>query len=122
MKDRLSIDLYDISEATLVKQDEDASMPSHGAYFENDVFRMLPFWWGDCDCEETYPQADEWEITHSPDCPVDQPNFLHKRTGFWVKWYKYIGRSMEWDESITKEDWREVYNECMDSLKGETSE
>lgn len=117
MESRLSTDLYDISEAALIKQDEDASMPGYGAYFENDVFEMRRFWWGDCDCEDTYPQRSKWEVDHRPDCPAGMPNFLHKRTGFWVKWYKYIGRSMEWDESITKEDWREVYNECMDSLK-----
>lgn len=122
MKSRLSTDLYDISEAALVKLGEDASMPGYGTYFENDVFQMTPFWWGDCDCEDTYPQTDAFYITHNPECRAAQPNFLHKRTGFWVEWYKYIGRSMEWDESITKEDWRKVYNECMDSLREEASE
>lgn len=119
MESRLSADLYDIAEAALKKQDEDASMPEDGAYFENDVFEMLPFWCGDCGCEYTYPQLDHWEITHNPECRGAKHNFRHKRTGIWVEWYRYIGRSMEWDESITKEGWRGVYNECMDSLKEE---
>lgn len=118
MDDRLSTDLYDISEAALKFQGEDSSMPGYGANFENEVFEMNRFWWGDCDCEDTYPQTDEWEVDHRFDCPATRANFYHKRTGFRIDWYKYIGRSMEWDDSISKEDWREIYNECMDSLKG----
>lgn len=41
------------------------------------------------------------------------PNFLHKPTGTKVRWYKYIGRSMEvelfWD-------WVEIFNDCLNSI------
>lgn len=203
MESRLSTDLYDLTEA-ISKIDPEVVAHGflggefgYGAYFENDVFEMRPFYWGDCECgfdesdwqwSEENDHADtcyqkvrvrrgwisydeekfhnltrdqirtrneqitrqvckemgldpyygsevhctcsywkdyrKWrsENDHHPACRIVAPNFLHKRTGFWVKWYKYIGRSMEWDESITKEDWREVYNECMDSLKGGTNE
>lgn len=117
MEDRIAVDLYDISEATLIKQGEDSSMPAYGTYFENDVFEMNSFWWGDCNCEEIHPQEDPFYISHDPTCQGGKPNFKHKKTGFSVEWYKYIGRSMEWDKSITKSDWRKIYNECMDSLE-----
>lgn len=123
MESRLSADLYDISEEVLEKLGEDASMPRYGTYFENEVFTMRMFWWGDCECESTEPQTDFYEITHSAECPANQPNFLHKRTGFSVNWYKYIGRGMEWDETlITKSEWRKIYNECIDSVIGGENE
>ena len=32
---------------------------------------------------------------HADDCVFELPNFLHKKTGFEVRFYKYLGRSME---------------------------
>lgn len=56
----------------------------YGADFENDVFMMRRFCW----CEKE-------------DCPwcgeEQRPNFVHKPSGSTVKWYKWIGRSMEVD-------------------------
>jgi hypothetical protein len=53
----------------------------YGTEFENDEFMMHRFCW--CDEDDC-----GW-------CEGNKPNFLHKKTGFEVKWYKYIGRSME---------------------------
>jgi hypothetical protein len=61
------------------KPDEWAS--KYGTDHENDVFMMHHFCW--CEREDC-----GW-------CEGDKPNFLFKPTGFSVKWYKYIGRSME---------------------------
>jgi len=44
---------------------------------------------------------------------VGAPNFLHKRSGSRVKWYKYIGRDMEVDLKIA---WNVVLQECLTSL------
>lgn len=41
------------------------------------------------------------------------PNFLHKPSGTWVRWYKYIGRGMEMD---VRGDWRQIIAECEASL------
>ena len=61
----------------------------YGATFKNDVFEMRPFYWGDCQHE-----GDEEECRDIT-CPANLPNF--KCGGFEVRWYKYIGRSMEVD-------------------------
>lgn len=53
------------------------------------------------------------ENNHDPRCPTVLPNFRHKRTGFEVEWYKYIGRSMETKGSC---NWLEVLTECINSL------
>ena len=41
------------------------------------------------------------------------PNFLHKSSGTNIKWYKYIGRSMDVE---LKGDWIKIMSECMESL------
>lgn len=41
------------------------------------------------------------------------PNFLHKPTGTAVRWYKYIGRSMEVE---ARGDWGQVITECRAAL------
>jgi hypothetical protein len=40
-------------------------------------------------------------------------NFYHPKSGTKVKWYKYIGRSMEIE---LKGDWREIVAECVASI------
>jgi len=69
--------------------------------FENDVFMMNPFCWcdqGDCG----------W-------CSGSKPNFLHKKSGFSVKWYKYIGRDMEF-EKPRGSNWKSILRECTESI------
>lgn len=141
----------------------------YGQDFENDVFEMHPYWWGDCECghddreaqwEDEHPHlddcyqselsrrggyehasrlADAWGLPqvgcavhctcgreeerrewveanpHPPDCPQVRPNFRHKPSGIEVRWYKYIGRSMEVPE-VTFLAWRGVMDECLASL------
>lgn len=54
--------------------------------------------------------------SHSKDCPIIRHNFYYKPTGFWVDWYKYIGRSMESSGEI---DIGHVFNKCIESLVDE---
>lgn len=72
---------------------------AYGVTYENDVFAMHPYCW--CDKDDC------------PWCAGDAPNFLHKKTGATITWYKYIGRSME----ISDGDWTEIFNECFESIK-----
>ncbi len=71
----------------------------YGARWDNEVFSMHPFCW--CD-EENCPR-----------CEGETPNFHHKKSGFKVRWYKYIGRSMEAEGQC---DWVEVLAECLASV------
>lgn len=75
----------------------------YGVDYENDTFAMRRFYWGECGCDDE----------HKPGCPAMLPNFLHKPTGFAVRWYKYIGR----DNQVEGEcDLAAVLNECAASL------
>jgi hypothetical protein len=104
----------------------------YGAYFENETFMMHPFCWcerGDCpwclgcECEvedrgEQHEWPDRWVTTKTcancsqPSAPA--PNFLHKSSGTEVRWYKYIGRSME---VHVNGDWRTILLECAGSIE-----
>lgn len=78
----------------------------YGAVYENDVFMLHPFCWCDrddcpwCGWDEDAGQAQA-------------PNFLHKPSGTTAHWYKWIGRSMEWN---VRADWPTVITECFASL------
>jgi len=72
----------------------------YGVNYENDVFEMYPYCW--CDKDDC-----QW-------CAGDAPNFIHKKTGATITWYKYIGRGME----ISDGDWAEIFNECFESIDG----
>lgn len=93
----------------------------YGAAWSSPVFDMRPYCWDDCDCDSgitrtlRYPHKPkeglqtrarmnrfwrEYEalyVAHPclPTCCTVLPNFRHHATGLEVRWYKYIGRSME---------------------------
>jgi hypothetical protein len=55
---------------------------------------------------------------HYPTCALELPNFLHKRTGLTVRWYKYIGRDMKAEGAPDDlEAMNEIFRECIESLK-----
>lgn len=162
----------------------------YGAAYENDVFVMRPYYWGDCDCgyeeradkfwsknkhsedcytselrreekaagihhtqeskmsyeakekirrkiykalckkhNRTYPAGcavhctcgiDEkakayFEVNgHKPTCALELPNFLHRASGLEVRWYKWIGRSME--AKNLPVSLSAIFKECLDSI------
>lgn len=88
----------------------------YGVNFENDAFVMRRFYWGDCDCG-----SDENDEPHKPTCSLERPNFLHKRTGLEIRWYKWIGRDME-AKPETIIDWGAIWTECMESIPREAHE
>lgn len=58
----------------------------YGTDFENGEFMMKPYCWCEQDgCPWCNPNKDDKYA----------PNFFHKKTGFEVRWYKYLGRDME---------------------------
>jgi len=72
---------------------------TYGTDYENDVFMMHRYCW--CEREDC-----KW-------CSRDAPNFLHKKSGASITWYKHIGRGME----IDKADWPSIFMECLCSLR-----
>lgn len=95
----------------------------HVVNFSNDIFEFRDYLGEDCDCEP----PDDWDpedITvdfHSKDCEVGKPNFLHKPSGFEVRWYKHIGRGMEANKIISYKEWGNIICECLKSLIEDTT-
>lgn len=161
----------------------------YGPYdgFENDVFEMRSFYWGDCDCgygavadaasaligdhtaecfgtrfnaaqdrlraqgkdlygedrglmvawakANGFPGApfgmavhcdcgiaeryESWYATnpHPETCTTLLPNFRHKASGLEIRWYKWIGRDMEYAPSKPRASkWRAIFDECVASV------
>ncbi len=75
-----------------------AGNDSDAGDFENAVFVMRPYYWGD----------DEAEAA--------KPNFLHKASGLEIRWYKYIGRGMTVNRHVCPDCFQDIFAECMNSL------
>lgn len=78
----------------------------YGVDFENDIFAMRRFYWGDCDCGN--------DDDHAETCSVRLPNFHHKPSDFKVRWYKWIGRDNETEGECA--DLGMMISDCIDSL------
>jgi hypothetical protein len=75
--------------------------------FKNDTFEIRGYYWGDCDCEED----------HVDDCPCVLPNFVHKKTGLELSWYKYPFRDSYSNLPLTEELMSKIVEDCIESLK-----
>lgn len=84
--------------------------------FENDVFRIEPYFWDDCEC----PGTDD--DIHLENCPERVPNFLHKPSGFRIEWYKYPFRDAYMTPSVALQRWLEIVGECCASLGDQSTE
>lgn len=69
------------------------------SYFENDVFIVSPYFWG------------ESEELHG------KPNFVFKPEGIEIHWYKYPLRDSYINKKITLEHFKEILEKCKDSVK-----
>lgn len=67
--------------------------------YENDVFRIQSYYWGD----------DE-DI-------MMQPNFVYKPTGFTMSWYKYPMRDAYVSDDISLVEFQKILNHCAQSMK-----
>lgn len=110
----------------------------YGQNFKNDVFEMMPYYWGECDCG--YDEKEEefinhfsnksindtekemaWhqfakENHHSDRCSIIRPNFEHFSSKTEISWYKYIGRGMSCNKKWDHQKWMEIFLECSKSL------
>lgn len=74
----------------------------YGANIDNEIFMMHPYCW----CEK---DDCRW-------CDGENPNFLHKESGFAVDWYKYISKNMK-ISNPNDADFVDILKECCDFLK-----
>lgn len=61
--------------------------------YEDEVFAIRPYWWGDDDSEE-----------------VDAPNFLYKPTGLEIRWYKYPFRDSYMNQELSADEVLAIFN------------
>ena len=80
--------------------------------FENDVFKVHPYFWGDCTCDE--------EAGVTPECPAHRPNFVYKPTGLEVMWYKHPFRDSYANQALTREQVEAVVSACLATLEEDT--
>lgn len=97
----------------------------YGVDYENEVFMMKPFCWcdrEDCDwCAENSDSHQKRLFKKYGDKKWAEwgyaPNFWYKPSNLQVRWYKWIGRDTEFNKKITNKQWKEIYKECIKSIK-----
>ena len=68
-----------------------------------------------CDYNKRYKEWHD-ENDHKSDCPTIRPNFLHKRTGISINWYKYPLRDSYISMDISLRDFSKIIDECCNSV------
>lgn len=71
--------------------------------FDNDVFTIRPYYWGEDDNEE-----------------ASLPNFHYKPTDFRIDWYKYAFRDSYMNQDLSESEVREIFKKCAESISGQT--
>ena len=79
---------------------DEAHTTDRGGY-ENDIFKTNPYYWGD----------DE-DI-------MEEPNFIYKPTGLEIRWYKYPLRDTFFNQDISFEEGKRIFEHCAESIKSQ---
>lgn len=78
-------------------EDKDAEWAGkYGTNYENELFAMCKFCW----CEK-----EDCKV-----CNGELPNFHYKPLDFKLSWYKYIGRGVEMNKTLTQTEILEMAN------------
>lgn len=81
----------------------------YGTEFENDTFEMHRYCW--CDGDDC------------PQCGTGQQyNFLHKPSGFGIRWYKYAFRDSYMSQNADLERFTEIVADCLASVSKKEQE
>ena len=72
----------------------------YGEHYENDMFIMRPYYWGE--------DEDQMAL----------PNFVYKPTGFEIRWYKYPMRDAYCNQDIDINTFRDMIYNCISSMNG----
>lgn len=86
---------------------------SGAAEYINNIFEMRCYCWCDAgwDEDETHP--------HAKGCP---PNFLYKKNGLVINWYKHAGRGITSNmEYPGAKNWAKAVMTCIESVKEYTN-
>ena len=78
--------------------------------YENDVFSLFPYYWGECECES------ELIHVHNKSCPCNWPNFHYKPTDLKIEWYKYPFRDSFSNKPFTVEEFVTMLDHCVEEF------
>ena len=76
----------------------DKEMDETCATYDNEVFTIRPYYWG-----------DEEEI-------MKLPNFVYKPTNFQMQWYKYPLRDSYMNQNINVKQFKDIIKKCKYSI------
>ena len=76
----------------------DRDMDETYATFDNDVFTIRPYYWGE------------------DDKIAQLSNFVYKPTNFQIQWYKYPLRDSYMNQDISVEQFKEIIENCKKSI------
>lgn len=92
----------------------------YGTNIDNETFMMHRFCW----CEgEDCPWCEGCTCSENTRCEFckneaqSAPNFHYKPLDFKVWWYKYIGRSMKFNKSLTIKECSAMLSDCINLKK-----
>lgn len=71
-----------------------------------------------CTCDyKTKHQEFLKNENHKSSCLIIKPNFWYKPTDFKIMWYKYIGRDSYMNKFIDTDDFVNIIDKCVESVK-----
>lgn len=94
---------------------EKYSMPNAG--FKNDVFQLMPYYWGDCeDIKGHNEDGDCSKCKVTDDCLLLRDNFIYFPDDLHIQWYKYPFRDAYSNKPISSKNFRKAIKHCIQSL------
>lgn len=85
-------------------------------FFENDIFMLRGYVYDeDCNC------GDDGSENHAEDCALIKPHFFYKPTDLKIMWYKYPFRDSYSNRLFTTEEFKDMLQHCLESLKNDHS-
>jgi len=78
---------------------EDFSHETERGGYENDLFCINPYYWG-----------EDKNL-------MEMPNFLYKPTGFEIRWYKYPFRDSYMNQNLTDRQIKVIWKKCAEYVK-----
>lgn len=89
------------------------SMDYHGEGYENNVFIIRPYFWGDDPC----PDDGECPCGNVALCQSMKPNFVFKPSGYELRWYKYPLRDSYANKELTRVQFFQMIGDCIRSIE-----
>ena len=97
--------IYMIAEAIQELRNDHYPISSNGGEmpYESNIFDMRSYCWCDGDRQG-----------HEDGCP---PNFQHHASGLVINWYKHCGRGITSNKTLSKKEWFNIIQDCINSLE-----